>query len=69
MVEACGESGGRTLVTLPEFLNAAEFWSSDVSEDIAWEVVDRAVAPGSRLPNSTHNFVASHLGDPSGAAG
>lgn len=43
--------------------NTAEFWSRDVSEDIAWEVVQRAVASGSRLPDSTYNFVARHLGE------
>ena len=43
--------------------NASEFWSRDVSEDIAWEVVKRAVESGSRLPDSTHHFVAHHLGE------
>jgi hypothetical protein len=43
--------------------NTAELWSRDVSEDVAWEVVKRAVASGSRLPYETHNFVARHLGE------
>jgi hypothetical protein len=43
--------------------NTAEFWSRDVSEDVAWEVVHRAVANGSRLPDATHDFVARHLGE------
>ena len=43
--------------------NTAEFWSRDVSEEIAWDVVKRAVASGSRLPESTHQFVAFHLGE------
>jgi hypothetical protein len=43
--------------------NTAEYWSRDVSEDIAWEVVHRAAASGSRLPDSTHNFIARHLGE------
>lgn len=43
--------------------NTAEFWSRDVSEDIAWEVVKRTVNSGSRLPDSTHYFVARHLGE------
>ena len=43
--------------------NTAEFWSRDVSEDIAWEVVHRAAASGSRLPDSTHSFVVRYLGE------
>jgi hypothetical protein len=43
--------------------NTSEFWSRDVSEDIAWEVVNRAVHNGSRLPDATHYFVVHHLGD------
>ena len=43
--------------------NTAEFWSRDVSEDVAWEVVHRAAANGSRLPDGTHDFVARHLGE------
>src|SRR5215218_1735927 len=38
--------------------NTSEFWAREVSEDIAWEVVKRAVNSGSRLPDSTHYFVA-----------
>ena len=43
--------------------NTAEFWSRDVSEDVAWEVVNGAVTSGSRLPDPTHDFVAAHLGE------
>jgi hypothetical protein len=43
--------------------NTSEFWSRDVSEDVAWEVVRGAVASGSRLPDATHYFVARHLGE------
>jgi hypothetical protein len=43
--------------------NTAEFWSRDVSEDVAWEVVNRAVSVGSQIPEATHNFVAFHLGE------
>ena len=43
--------------------NTAEFWARDVSEDIAWEVIKRAVDNGSRLPDATHNFVARYLGN------
>jgi len=43
--------------------NTSEFWSRDVSEDVAWEVVNRAVASGSRLPAGTYHFVAFHLGE------
>jgi hypothetical protein len=43
--------------------NTAEFWSRDVSEDVAWEVVKRAVESGSRLPEGTYRFVAFHLGE------
>jgi len=43
--------------------NTGEFWSRDVSEDVAWEVINRAVANGTRLPEATHYFVASQLGE------
>lgn len=43
--------------------NTSEFWSRDVSEDIAWEVINRAVKSGSRLPNSAHQFVSLLLGE------
>jgi len=43
--------------------NTSEFWSRDVSENVAWEVVHRAVASSTRLPDATHNFVARHLGE------
>jgi len=43
--------------------NTSEFWSRDVSEDVAWDVVKRAAATGTRLPDATHNFVARYLGE------
>ena len=43
--------------------NTAEFWSRDVSGDVAWAVINRSVDAGTRLPDATHNFVAFHLGD------
>jgi hypothetical protein len=43
--------------------NSAEGWSRDVSEDIAWEVLNRASSGGPSLPPSTHNFVAFHVGE------
>ena len=43
--------------------NTGEFWSRDVSEDVAWEVIKRAVDTGNVLPDATHNFVASYLGE------
>ena len=43
--------------------NTGEFWSRDVSEDVSWEVIKRAVDTGTRLPDATHNFVASYLGE------
>jgi hypothetical protein len=43
--------------------NTAEGWSRDVSEDIAWEVLHRASGSGVPLPASTHDFVASHVGE------
>ena len=42
--------------------NTAEGWARDVSEDIAWEVLNRA-DPGTKLPDATHNFVAFHVGE------
>ena len=43
--------------------NIAEGWSRDVSENIAWEVIKRAVEQGVNLPSPTHAFVASILGE------
>jgi hypothetical protein len=43
--------------------NTSEFWSRDVSEEVAWAVITHAVDTGTRLPDSTHNFVAFYLGD------
>jgi hypothetical protein len=43
--------------------NTAEGWSRDVSEDVAWEVLKRAVEQGVTLPSSTFAFVASMVGE------
>ena len=43
--------------------NTSAFWSRDVSEDVAWEVVKRAAASGTPLPYAPHNFVARYLGE------
>ena len=42
--------------------NTAEFWSRDVSEDIAWDVL-KAMGSGSQVPEATHHFLAFHLGE------
>ena len=43
--------------------NTAEGWSQDVSEQIAWEVLKRAPGRGVALPDATHYFVASQVGE------
>jgi hypothetical protein len=43
--------------------NTAERWGRDVSEDIAWEVLKRAVEQGVTLQSSTYAFVASMVGE------
>ncbi len=43
--------------------NTAEGWSRDVSEDVAWEVANRAGAQGDKLPTATHDFVAFLIGE------
>jgi hypothetical protein len=43
--------------------NTAEGWARDVSEDVAWEVVQRARNAGTRLTESTFDFVAFHIGE------
>jgi hypothetical protein len=43
--------------------NTAEGWSRDVSENIAWEVLNRAVEQGVTLPTPTYAFVASIVGE------
>src|SRR5688572_6662463 len=40
--------------------NISEGWARDVSEDIAWEVLNRAER-GAPLPDATHDFVAFHV--------
>jgi hypothetical protein len=42
--------------------NTAEGWARDVSEELAWEVV-RRVRRGAPLPEATHQFVASQIGE------
>lgn len=42
--------------------NTAEKWSSDVSEDVAWEVLKRASTQGLALPTSTRSFCEFHVG-------
>jgi len=41
--------------------NTAEKWSSDVSEDVAWEVLKRASTQGLALPNSTRSFCGFYV--------
>ena len=43
--------------------NTAEGWSRDCSEDIAWEVLERASLNGTRLSDGTLQFVAFHVGE------
>jgi hypothetical protein len=43
--------------------NTAEGWSRDVSEDVAWEVLNRCVEQGVTLPSPTHAFVVSVVGE------
>ena len=43
--------------------NSAEGWSRDVSEDIAWEVLNRCVEQGVTWPSATRAFVASMVGE------
>jgi hypothetical protein len=42
--------------------NTAEKWSSDVSEDVAWEVLKRVESQGLALPASTRSFCEFHVG-------
>ena len=43
--------------------NTAKGWSCDVSENVAWEVLKRSVAEGSKLFSGTRTFAAFHLGE------
>ena len=43
--------------------NTAEGWARDCSEDVAWEVLERASRKGTRLPDGTFAFVAFHVGE------
>jgi hypothetical protein len=43
--------------------NTAEGWSRDCSEDVAWEVLNRASKSGARLPDGTFAFVSFHVGE------
>jgi hypothetical protein len=40
--------------------NTAEKWSSDVSEDVAWEILKRVSSQGLALPASTQSFCEFH---------
>jgi hypothetical protein len=42
--------------------NTAEKWSSDVSADVAWEVLRPASSQGLDLPASTRSFCECHVG-------
>jgi hypothetical protein len=42
--------------------NTAEKWSSDVSEDVAWEVLRRVASQGLVLPESVQPFCEFHVG-------
>jgi hypothetical protein len=42
--------------------NTAEKWASDVSEDVAWEVLKRVSSRGLVLPTSTRSFCEFHVG-------
>jgi hypothetical protein len=42
--------------------NTVEKWSSDVSEDIAWEVLKRVASQGLALPTSTRSCCGFHVG-------
>ena len=43
--------------------NTAEGWSRDVSEDVAWEVLNRVAKEGKSLPAATRSFVEFHVGE------
>jgi hypothetical protein len=43
--------------------NTAEGWSRDVSEDVAWELLNRLVKEGNLLPAATRGFVEFHVGE------
>jgi hypothetical protein len=44
-------------------INAAEGWLRDISEDIAWELLDRSHKEGRLLGASTRQFVEFHVGE------
>ena len=43
--------------------NTSEGWSRDVSEDVAWEVVERLRSEGKAIPASTRDFLTFHIGE------
>jgi hypothetical protein len=43
--------------------NTSEGWSPDVSEDIAWEVLNRLKSQGKTMPNETRQFLEFHVGE------
>jgi hypothetical protein len=48
--------------------NTAEGWSSDVSEDIALEILQRAFDADDTLGNDTKRFINRHVADPANPA-
>jgi hypothetical protein len=43
--------------------NTAEGWSRDVSEDIAWKMLNRIAKEGKRLPSGARDFAEFHVGE------
>ena len=43
--------------------NTVEGWSRDVSEDIAWELLNRVAKEGKPLAAATRGFVEFHVGE------
>jgi hypothetical protein len=56
----CGEY--RNPVRVIAF-NTAERWSSDVSEEVAWEALRRTASEGRPMPRSTRSFCEFHVGE------
>src|SRR5262245_24040664 len=42
--------------------NTTEGWARDVSEDIAWKVLNRTATEGHELPRATREFAEFHVG-------
>jgi hypothetical protein len=43
--------------------NTSEGWARDVSEDVAWEVLNRLKSEGTTMPIETRPFVEFHVGE------